>query len=31
MDFQCLLDEIEHFRVASTRLENFAEEHYGTQ
>jgi hypothetical protein len=31
MDFQCLLDEIEHFRGVSTRLENFAEEHYGTQ
>jgi hypothetical protein len=31
MDFQFLLDEIEHLRGVGTRLENFEEEHYGIQ
>jgi hypothetical protein len=31
MDFQFLLDAIEHLREVSTRLENFAEVHDGIQ
>jgi hypothetical protein len=31
MDFQFLLDEIEHLGGVSTRLKNFTGEHYGIQ